>query len=240
MAADEPDDEWVRIEDLARRSEMTVRNIRAHRSRGLLPPPRMIGRVGYYGPQHRRRLEQIRQMQDEGLNLAAISRVLIDGRLTDVTAGVFREPEGHPVDGDELAQRFGIEPDAAVLAAAVEAGVLTGDGDEVRVASPRLLAVAERLASLGVPFEAQLETVGELRREATRVAQVFMDLADEHLIARVAIETRGDLDAIGEVTAELHDLAREALQAVFDQAMSTVIADYFEGLIDPARSSSSQ
>lgn len=234
MPPDDSRDDWVRIEELAEQSQMTVRNIRAHRSRGLLPPPRMVGRVGYYGPLHRRRLAQIRQMQDEGLNLAAISRVLIDGRLTDVTAGVFREPEGQPVDGAELAERFGIEAGASVLAAAVDAGVLSSDGDELRIASPRLLAVADRLASLGVPFEAQLDAVGALREEASRVAQLFMDLADEHLIARVAIETRGDLDAIGEVTSELHDLAREALQSVFDQAMSRVIADYFEGLTDPA------
>ena len=37
------------IDELARRTGMTVRNIRAHQSRGLLPPPEVRGRTGFYG-----------------------------------------------------------------------------------------------------------------------------------------------------------------------------------------------
>ena len=40
------------IDELAQRVGMTVRNIRAHQSRGLLPPPVVRGRTGYYGPDH--------------------------------------------------------------------------------------------------------------------------------------------------------------------------------------------
>ena len=38
------------IEQLAHETGMTVRNIRAHQSRGLLPPPEVRSRTGYYGP----------------------------------------------------------------------------------------------------------------------------------------------------------------------------------------------
>ncbi len=38
------------IDELARETGMTVRNIRAHQSRGLLPPPEVRARTGYYGP----------------------------------------------------------------------------------------------------------------------------------------------------------------------------------------------
>ena len=40
------------IEQLAAQSGMTVRNIRSHRARGLLPAPEVRDRVGYYGPEH--------------------------------------------------------------------------------------------------------------------------------------------------------------------------------------------
>src|SRR5436305_1141119 len=50
------------IDELARRSGMTVRNIRAHQSRGLLPPPEIEGRTGFYGPEHVARLELIAEM----------------------------------------------------------------------------------------------------------------------------------------------------------------------------------
>ena len=49
---------------------MTVRNIRAHQSRGLLPPPEVRARTGYYGPEHVARLRLIHDMQAEGFNLA--------------------------------------------------------------------------------------------------------------------------------------------------------------------------
>jgi DNA-binding transcriptional MerR regulator len=64
------------IDELARRTGMTVRNIRAHQSRGLLPAPDVRGRTGYYGDQHAARLELIRELQGDGLNLEAIRRLL--------------------------------------------------------------------------------------------------------------------------------------------------------------------
>ena len=64
------------IGELAQRTGMTVRNIRAHQTRGLLPPPDVQGRTGYYGDEHVARIELTREMQAEGLNLEAIRRVL--------------------------------------------------------------------------------------------------------------------------------------------------------------------
>ena len=36
------------FDELARRTRLTVRNIRAYQSRGLVPPPELRGRTGYY------------------------------------------------------------------------------------------------------------------------------------------------------------------------------------------------
>src|SRR5688500_779883 len=73
------------IDELARATGVTVRNIRAHQSRGLLPPPEVRGRTGYYGPEHVARLKLIQEMQADGFNLAAIRR------LVDETAGASEE-----------------------------------------------------------------------------------------------------------------------------------------------------
>ena len=67
------------IRQLAERTGMTVRNIRAHQTRGLLPPPAVRGRTGYYGEEHVARIELTREMQADGLNLEAIRRVLDSG-----------------------------------------------------------------------------------------------------------------------------------------------------------------
>ena len=81
------------IEDLARRTGVSTRNVRAYRTAGLLPPPRLDGRTGRYGDEHVRRLGVIARLQHRGWSLAAIRDVLaaVDaGRtleeLVDVTA----------------------------------------------------------------------------------------------------------------------------------------------------------
>src|SRR6188768_2250994 len=81
-----PDEAPLTIDELARRTGMTVRNIRAHQSRGLLPAPEVRARTGYYGPRHVERLKLIQQLQGNGYNLAAIGHLLqrSDGSAEDI------------------------------------------------------------------------------------------------------------------------------------------------------------
>ena len=64
------------IDELAARTGMTVRTVRFYATEGLLPAPVRRGRIAYYGPAHRMRLELIRTLQEHGYTLAAIERVL--------------------------------------------------------------------------------------------------------------------------------------------------------------------
>src|ERR1700704_259362 len=64
------------IEQLAAEVGMSVRNIRNHHTRGLLPPPEVRARVGFYGDEHADRLRLIQDLQADGFNLAAIERLL--------------------------------------------------------------------------------------------------------------------------------------------------------------------
>src|SRR4051812_50158335 len=78
--------EQLTIDELAQRTGMTVRNIRAHQSRGLLPPPEVRARTGYYGSDHVARIKLIQEMQAEGYNLKAIER-LAQGATRGVGGG---------------------------------------------------------------------------------------------------------------------------------------------------------
>src|SRR3954451_8895162 len=69
-------DASMTIDELARRTGMTVRNIRAHQSRGLVPPPEVRGRTGYYGDEHLKRVELIQELQADGFNLESIRKLL--------------------------------------------------------------------------------------------------------------------------------------------------------------------
>ncbi|MCW2814166.1 MAG: MerR family regulatory protein [Nocardioides sp.] len=64
------------IDELAAAVGTTVRTTRYYASLGLVPPPERVGRVAYYGPVHRARLELVRALQDHGFTLQAAERVL--------------------------------------------------------------------------------------------------------------------------------------------------------------------
>jgi len=65
------------IDELARRTHTTARNVRAYQERGLLAAPRLAGRTAYYDQSHADRLHIIHRLQKEGFSLAAI-RALFD------------------------------------------------------------------------------------------------------------------------------------------------------------------
>ncbi len=47
------------VDELARVTGTTVRNVRSLQSRGLLPPPDIRARTGYYGQEHVARVNMI-------------------------------------------------------------------------------------------------------------------------------------------------------------------------------------
>ena len=106
------------VEQLAAKSGMSVRNIRAHQARGLLSPPEVRMRVGYYGPEHIAQLQLIRDLQEEGFNLGGIKRLLEDThgtaeRLLRVRQSLAAPPQDRPAETHtavDLGRRF----DAAV------------------------------------------------------------------------------------------------------------------------------
>src|SRR6476646_2661494 len=62
-----------RLDDLARMSGVSARNIRAYRERGLLDPPRRVGRSAYYDDYHLSQLKTINQLLRRGFNSAHIA-----------------------------------------------------------------------------------------------------------------------------------------------------------------------
>lgn len=215
--------ERLTIDQLAATVGMTVRNIRAHQSRGLLPPPEIEGRTGYYGPSHVGRLRQIQALQDKGLNLAAIGHVVSD-RLAELAAGPFTDETG--VYGiDELVERLHVGPDEPAVARALATGVITLDGDQMRI-NTRLVQVAERFVAQGIPVAELLEVVDQVRVATESVAQAFMGLADRYLVVQVAADSGGDPDQIRAEVERLSGDAATAIDVLFNQAMAAAIRSY--------------
>src|SRR3954468_9414987 len=146
------------IDELARETGMTVRNIRAHQSRGLLPPPEVRARTGYYGPEHVARLRLIQELQGNGYNLAAIKDLVTRSSGSSQEALDFARALLAPFEGERpegigaagLAQRCGAAPDGKPPPRGDRLGILVPLGEgHYEDPSPTLLSAGETLLSLG-------------------------------------------------------------------------------------------
>ena len=216
------------IDELARRTGMTVRNVRAHQSRGLLPPPEVRGRTGYYGPEHVARIELIRELQTDGFNLELIRRLLDSAgssaaalRFTRALRAPFGDEVPEVVTEEELAERWG-DPDPRLLRRAESLGLLRPlGGDRWEEVSPRLGRVSAELSELGVSTRQALEVAGRLRRDADSVADTFIKLFVE--VVWKPFEAAGRPEElwpeVSDALERLRPLAAESLVAVFGVAM---------------------
>ena len=220
------------IDELARATGMTVRNIRAHQSRGLLPPPEVRARTGYYGPEHVERLRLITSMQAEGFNLAAIQRIIeangggaqiIDfGR--EVLGAFDEEPE--LTTADELARRFGGTLDAKALGKAERLGLVRILGeDRYEVTSPTLMRAGEELVNLGIPLSHALAVAERIQHNARPIAEAFIRLFVQDVIGPgdPTQRTPEEWERLREALDRLRPLATEAVRAGFQQTMSAAV-----------------
>jgi DNA-binding transcriptional MerR regulator len=219
------------IGELARRTGMTIRNIRAHQTRGLLPPPEVQGRTGYYNEEHVARIELTREMQAEGLNLEAIRRVLestggSSKEMVDFARAVrapFEDETPEIFSAEEFAASWGVDPvDEKLLKRAEKLGALRvlPDG-KVEVISPRLHRAASRLIEFGISPAAAIAMAGKLHDHADAVARVYIDLFTEQIWEPFDKAGRPDEDwqkVLGALEA-LRPLASDALLAMFQITM---------------------
>lgn len=230
------------IEQLAAEVGMTVRNIRNHHTRGLLPPPDVRARIGYYNADHVARLRLILDLQADGFNLAAIERLLsgsdglaerLLGLRNAVTAPFEPEP-AEVITADELAARFGpIEPKDVARVRKMKLLVPLGE-DRFEVPSPALLRAAEQVMALGISLHATLALVERVNRDCESVAKSFTRLYLKELwepFERAGQPEEG-WDELIDAVNSLRPLASEALLALFKQRMTTELEDAFGKVIE--------
>jgi DNA-binding transcriptional MerR regulator len=231
-----PAKDEMTIRELAQRTGMTVRNIRAHQTRGLLPPPVVRGRTGYYNEEHVARIALTREMQADGLNLEAIRRVVdsSEGAATEIVdftralRAPFEDEAPEIVEAEELQGLWGNgdAPNPELLKRAEKLGVLRALPDgRIEVISPRLQRAAAALAELGVGPEGALATAEKLRRNADGVARTFVDLFVKEIWQPFDQAGRPEADwpKVREALDRMRPLASDALLAVFQIAMGEAV-----------------
>ena len=104
-----------RLQDLARVSGVSARNIRAYRERGLLDPPRRVGRSALYDDYHLSQLNTISELLARGFTSTHIAEFFTSMR-----------------QGTDLADILGLQRAVLGPLADTPAGVCSSGGETLR------------------------------------------------------------------------------------------------------------
>lgn len=174
------------IDQLAAAVNMTVRNVRAYAGRGLIPAPHLVGRTGYYGPEHVSRLLLVRDLLERGYTLAAVEKVL--SRHSAAAAGhaldllhTLEEPlerteEPEEMGVDALLRLAGVDQETGFLDRLVEIGLIERiDEGRVRLLRPFVVRAGAKAMALGLDRSSVLLLLPLLGEHLHVIAQRFVD-----------------------------------------------------------------
>ncbi|MGN6523541.1 MAG: MerR family transcriptional regulator [Actinomycetes bacterium] len=208
-----------RVDELARLAGTTARNIRAYRERGLLAPPHLTGRTGWYDDSHLARLRLLTRLLERGYTLGNIAELLAaweSGRPVGEVLGL-EQVLTRPLAGDEpvvvtvaeLAALIGVDESTLPLGALCALGLVEVDGERCLLPHPTLVRIGGDLVAAGMPVQVVLELARHLIELLDQVAQHFVQTASETLFAPE--EPPAAVEDIDRRATELLVLAQEAV-----------------------------
>ena len=220
------------IDELAAAVGTTVRTTRYYASLGLVPPPERVGRVAYYGPVHRARLELVRALQDHGFTLQAAERVLgsipADATVEDLalqramltswsaeppavlSRRALEKRAGRSLSDDDL--------DLLTLLGAIE------PSDQGWLVTPSL-SVGLGLLDVDVPRESLGLAEAAIRRHMQALADELTTILHEQVLEpyRRLASSPDDAVRLEQTVSQLRRLTLEAVVHGFQRAANAVI-----------------
>lgn len=188
------DQEDFTVDELAARAQMTVRNLRAYASRGLIDAPRLEGRTGYYSLKHLQRLQLIRQLLDRGYTLAAVEKTVrrapgnAAGHALDLIE-LLDLPADDGIDEimsrDDLAALAGVTRDDGLIEAMEKLGLVAwieGDQDHVHLVQPTVVRTGAAAVAMGLSPQTVIALFPLLEARLNDVADAFVHAVAEEII----------------------------------------------------------
>jgi DNA-binding transcriptional MerR regulator len=226
------------VDELARVTDTTVRNVRAYQDRGLLAPPEKRGRVGVYDDTHVSRLKLINHLLARGYTLANIQDLIMavdEGHdlrsilgLETAIGGRWSRERPKKYSLLELLQMFGDKTSPGALAKAVDLGLLERDGLSFVSGNPTALAAGATMAKEGIALADLLDAVSIARPHFNAVAKALVDLV-VHQLDRYdadALPPPADVPALVDAIWRLRPLASVLVESEMNRALEEASGDY--------------
>lgn len=214
-----------RLEDLARVSGVSARNIRAYRERGLLDAPRRVGRSALYDDYHLSQLNTISQLLRKGYNSAHIAEFFASMRqgtdLADIL-GLQQAVLGPSKDPHTNGTSMGIHPDSDEGRKLIEYGLAKVVGGKIMVVDSVAAEILERSPDQMLCVRALLRFVEAAAESVDDLAEAFVDSLVELYRARVGanhLPRPEEMDEIRQVVQDYRALGEKVMASRFDQAM---------------------
>ncbi|MFT3899001.1 MAG: MerR family transcriptional regulator [Gordonia sp. (in: high G+C Gram-positive bacteria)] len=223
-----------RINDLAQVSGVSVRNIRVYQDRGLLPPPEIKGRTGWYHDEHLVRLNLISRALERGYTFATISELLNAAHHGMTAEHVLRGSTRRSrfqnikrvatITVTELRKSLGASD--RTIAISQKLGLLAKHGGEFVVKNPELLDGAEALVKGGVDIDVLLDVWERVQKDLDDVAHTFVSIITDRFVDEKLLDLDdAQVDKISELIREVRPLAHEIVDSGFTQALDREISD---------------
>lgn len=228
-----------RLDDLSRISGVSARNIRAYRERGLLDPPRKVGRSAYYNDGHIAQLQTINQLLRKGFNSVHIAEFFAGMRqgadLADVLglqdAGLRPRRGGQPSSG--AGPVVDVDPTSPEAHRLVSLGLAEYRDRGVAFIDPELADIVARAADpLGCVR--MIISIGDVARgSADALSAAVIDVLENGIGSRFGPAHRlapGEIPEFSQTVQGFRDLATKVvvgqLESALRQQLVTTVSAY--------------
>lgn len=215
------------VEELSARTGVSVRNIRAYQTAGLMPPPRLKGRLGLYDAEHQGKLELIRDLRQQGFRLEAIKGMLektpegawseysLISELFSTTFFTVEAPKRKAIK--EMAAHWRTTATSAQKERLARNGLYRPIGDdEFEMLSPALERIGIQLADLSVPLDTVLDLQDVLIKHTRAIAKAYVEQLFITMVEAITTTSqRGN--AGGAASATLDPAIAAAVKGLFER-----------------------
>ncbi|WP_310633738.1 MerR family transcriptional regulator [Paraburkholderia sp.] len=241
-APERPDVSEYTVDELARVTGTTVRNVRAYQDRDLLMPPDKRGRVGIYNDSHVARLKLINHLLARGYTLANIQdliKAIDDGGdlrsilgLENAIGGPWSHARPKTYSLPELIKLFGPQAPSNLTRLA-EFGLLERKGLSFVARNPAMLDAAAATVREGIPARDLLEVLEKARPHFDAIARVLVEMVVRHLdrYDAGALPPATDMPGLVEAIWRLRPLSTVFVENEILRALEAQSSEYLGGRV---------